>query len=267
MEGGSRRQGIFWMLTVPGHAFTPYLPGSLSWIRGQLEEGDGGFIHWQLLCAFRKKESLSGVRSLFGPYHAELSRSEAAAEYVWKEDTAIANTRFELGVRPIRRNSAIDWEGVWECAKRGDLASVPASIRVQSYRTLRLIGADFAEPVGMVRTCYCFWGRTGSGKSRDAWAAAGLSAYPKDPRTKFWCGYLDQKMVVIDEFRGGIDVGHILRWLDRYPVIVEKKGSSVCLVADTIWITSNLDPRLWYPDLDDETLNALLRRLNITHYH
>jgi len=48
---------------------------------------------------------------------------------------------------------------------------------------------------------------------------------------------------------------------------VEIKGGAVVLEAKTIWITSNLDPRLWYPDLDQDTLNALLRRLNITHFN
>lgn len=262
----SRRQGIFWCLTIPCHAYTPYLPINLQWCRGQLEVGDGGFRHWQLVCACKKKESLAGIRSLFGPYHAELSRSAAAAAYCWKEDTRVPNTQFEFGSMPIARNASHDWDRIWELAKCGDFLGVPACIRVQSYRTLCSIRADFERPVGVERSCHVYWGRTGSGKSRDAWSRGGLESYPKDPRTKFWCGYDGQENVIIDEFRGGIDVGHLLRWLDRYPVIVEKKGSSCCLKAKNIWITSNLDPRLWYPDLDNETLLALLRRLNITHY-
>lgn len=111
-----------------------------------------------------------------------------------------------------------------------------------------------------------FWGRTGSGKSRRAWQEAGWDAYPKDPRTKFWDGYRGQEHVVVDEFRGGIDVAHLLRWLDRYPVLVEIKGSSVPLTATKIWFTSNLHPRDWYPALDEDTLNALMRRIKITHF-
>jgi hypothetical protein len=109
-----------------------------------------------------------------------------------------------------------------------------------------------------------FWGLTGTGKSMRAWDEAGLMAYPKDPRTKFWCGYGSQEHVVIDEFRGGIDVSHMLRWLDRYPVIVEIKGASVVLRATHIWITSNIHPKAWYPLLDDATYEALERRLTIT---
>jgi len=111
-----------------------------------------------------------------------------------------------------------------------------------------------------------YWGRTGTGKSRRAWDEAGLDAYPKDPRTKFWCGYREHENVVIDEFRGGIDISHLLRWFDRYPVVVELKGGATCLKAKTIWITSNIHPNDWYPELDDETKSALMRRLNITHF-
>lgn len=71
---------------------------------------------------------------------------------------------------------------------------------------------------------------------------------------------------MLDEFRGGIDISHILRWTDRYPVQVEIKGSSRPLLATRIWITSNLHPSKWYPDLDPETLAALLRRLTITEF-
>jgi len=198
--------------------------------------------------------------------HAEISRSEAAASYVWKDETSVAGTRFELGSKPVCRSSRTDWEAVWELAKAGNLEAISASIRVSSYRNLRQIGADYAQPLAVERTVRVFWGGTGLGKSRLAWEEAGMDAYPKDPRTKFWCGYLGHKNVVIDEFRGDIDISHLLRWLDRYPVIVEVKGGARVLSASDIWITSNLDPRQWYPTLDDSTLGALLRRLRITHF-
>jgi len=262
-----RRQGIFWILTIPHEHFTPYLPPGVVWSKGQLELGSGGFLHWQILVAFGKKESLGSVRRMYGPYHAELSRSEAAAAYVWKDETCVAGTRFDLGAKPFRRNSKVDWETVWASAVSGDLGSVPANVRVVSYRTLRAIAADHDRPVAVLRTTKVFWGKTGTGKSRTAWEQATMEAYSKDPRSKFWCGYQSQKNVVIDEFRGGIDIAHLLRWLDRYPVRVEIKGSSRPLVAESIWITSNLNPTEWYPDSDPETVAALRRRLNITQFH
>jgi len=95
----TRRQGLYWMLTIPHHLYTPYLPPGCVWSRGQLEQGEGGFLHWQILSCFRKKISLSGMRGLYGDVHAELTRSEAAVEYVWKEDTRVDGTQFDLGQR------------------------------------------------------------------------------------------------------------------------------------------------------------------------
>ncbi len=103
---------------------------------------------------------------------------------------------------------------------------IPANVRVVNYRTIRAIGSDYSRAAGMERQCMVFWGKTGTGKSRRAWDEAGLDAYCKDPRTKFWDGYQDEENVVIDEFQGGIDISHLLRWLDRYPVRVEIKGAS-----------------------------------------
>lgn len=260
-------QGTYWLLTIPHHEFTPYLPPTVSYIKGQLEEGGTtGYLHWQLLVVFKRSVRLRHVRSIFGSSHAELSRSTAADAYVWKEDTSVAGTRFSLGKKPIRRAVSTDWENVWDCAKRGDLDQLPGDIKIRYFGNLCRIGAMYAEPAPIVRECYVFWGSTGLGKSHRAWAEAGVHAYPKIPTSKFWDGYRGHKHVVVDEFRGGIDIGHLLRWTDRYPVLVEIKGSSVVLAAEKIWITSNLNPREWYPNLDELTLNALLRRIKITHF-
>jgi len=262
-----RRQGIFWILTIPQHGFTPYLPPQCAYIVGQLERGEqSGYCHWQVMVGFKQKQSLNGVRAVFGDVHAELSRSSAADTYCQKEETRVPGTEFELGIKSFCRNSKVEWESVWSAAKSGDFSGIPANVRVVNYRTLRTISADYSETRGMERECVVFWGKTGSGKSRRAWEEAGLEAYSKDPRTKFWCGYHAQENVVIDEFRGGIDVSHLLRWLDRYPVRVEVKGSSKPLVAKKIWITSNLSPVMWYPMLDEETLAALMRRMVVTEF-
>lgn len=135
------------------------------------------------------------------------------------------------------------------------------------YNNLTKIAKDNLQPIGQQREVFVFWGKTGTGKSRRAWDEAGLGAYPKDPNTKFWDGYASHQHVVIDEYRGGININHLLRWFDRYPVIIEVKGGAHILLATKIWITSNLSPNEWYPDLDQETLAALRRRLTITHFN
>lgn len=151
-------------------------------------------------------------------------------------------------------------------AQEGKLNEIDSQVYVCHYNSLKRIAVDNMTAEAMERQVFVFWGKTGTGKSKRAWDEAGVNAYPKDPMSKFWDGYSGQEHVVIDEFRGGISISHILRWLDRYPVLVEVKGSSVVLKAKTIWITSNLQPCKWYPDLDGETLLALLRRLTIINF-
>jgi len=261
------QQGRYWMLTIPHRDFLPYhMPGT-QYLRGQLELGEGGFLHWQVLATFPKKVSASRVKNDFGQScHCELSRSEAAIEYVWKEDTRVEGTQFEFGSLAFKRNRAEDWTAIWESAKQGKLEEIPADIRVRNYRTLKQIEKDFLQPVAIEREVFVFWGAPGTGKSRRAWEEAGLSAFPKDPCTKFWDGYDGGPNVVIDEFRGDINISHILRWFDRYPVNVECKFGAVTLRAQRIWITSNVDPREWYPSVNEDSKNALLRRLNITYF-
>ena len=183
------------------------------------------------------------------------------------DETAIPDTRFEAGKTPFARQDKVDWEQVKEMAKSNRLEELPPDIYVRCYNQLKRIAMDNLKPLAIIKTVNVFWGRTGTGKSMRAWEEATITAYGKDPRTKWWCGYTGQQNVVIDEFRGDIGIAHMLRWLDRYPVSVETKGGCIPLAASTIWITSNLDPRMWYADLDSDTRDALIRRLNITHYN
>lgn len=262
-------QGRYWLATIPHYGYTTYLPPECQYIRGQLERAPStGMLHWQLIIYFDIKRTLSFVKKLFGPYHFELSRSSAVESYVWKEHTAVAGTAFELGIKSLRRNSSIDWDIIWSHAVAGRLESIPPDVRVRHYSTLRKITSDHATAMGIERQVQVFWGNTGTGKSKRAWEEAGLEAYPKDPRTKWWDGYQGHENVVIDEFDGTVDICHVLRWFDRYPVLVEIKGATVPLKANKIWITSNIDPRLWYiGKATPEQIQALMRRIQITHFN
>jgi hypothetical protein len=256
------------MLTIPYHLFVPYLPDGVQYIKGQLEKGaESNYLHWQVLLILGKQSRLSLIKKIFGDEcHAEPTRSSAAEAYVEKEDTRVEGTQFELGTKPFKRNCPKDWQDILRRAKLGDFDNIPADVYIRNYSSLKKIAVENAKPSSMERKIFVYWGDTNCGKSHRAWAEAGLEAYPKDPCTKFWDGYRDQKHVVVDEFRGSIGISHLLRWCDKYPVLVEVKGSSTVFKAEKIWITSNLHPRDWYPDLDEQTKAALLRRLEITHF-
>lgn len=260
-------QGKYWIGTTRHEDFllpSP-LPRNVLWAKGQQEQGQGGFLHWQWVVLFTRSVRLGAVTNLFKG-HWELTRSEAAVSYVWKEDTAIPGTQFEIGSLPLKRNSEKDWDKIWSAATKGDLDEIPADVRVRCYNQIKRIKGDHAQAKRIEKTVNVYWGPTLCGKSHKAFEEAGDDAYTKDPKTKWWCGYRGQKHVVIDEFRGSIDIAHMLRWLDKFPCCVETKGSTEPLCCTHVWITSNLDPHYWYPDLDADTRDALIRRLKITHF-
>jgi len=125
-----------------------------------------------------------------------------------------------------------------------------------------------------------FFGGPGVGKSRKAHEEL-PKAYVKDPRTKWWNGYLFERDVIIDDFGpGGIDINHLLRWFDRYKCLVESKGSMLPLYACNFIVTSNFLPCDIYKGSvyrfegntsassveDHPQLPALMRRITIVNF-
>jgi len=251
------------------HWSPPYWPPGIDYLVGQLECGESGYVHWQLVAHTSSKQRVSWFASHFGcggRSHWEPTRSAAALDYVAKTHTSVSGFSISFGRPPFNRASATDWAAVLELAKRGDFQdpSIPSDVLIRHYPALKMIAKDFCVPVALERTVLVFWGPTGVGKSRRAWAEAGLDAYPKDPMSKYWDGYRGQENVVIDEFRGDISISHVLRWFDRYPVIVEAKHGALALKATKIWVTSNLSPLDWYRGkVGQETIDALMRRLEV----
>jgi hypothetical protein len=81
-------KAVYWLLTIPHNDFTPFLHSGVQYIRGQLELGsDTGYLHWQILVVLKSQQRLSAIKTLYGTScHAEPSRSEAADDYVWKDE-------------------------------------------------------------------------------------------------------------------------------------------------------------------------------------
>lgn len=92
-------QGRYWILTIPFASWSvpETLPDKIKYLKGQQEIGESGYHHWQLLCCSEKMR-LNALKALFCTQaHIELTRSEAADQYVWKEDTRVEGSQFELG--------------------------------------------------------------------------------------------------------------------------------------------------------------------------
>lgn len=269
MGSNKGRQATWWILTIPRASFSPDdpLPPGVRYITGQCETAPTtGYEHWQICVNFYKKIRLGGVKAIFQGAHCEPTLGESAEyalTYCHKEETRIEGTEFSAGTKPINRARSTDWAIVLEAARHGRFTEIPGDIQIRYYGNLRRIMVDNLKPIGIAKEVIVYYGKTGTGKSTRAWQEAGLDAFPKDPLTKWWDSYQGQPHIVIDEFRGILSISHLLRWFDCFPFIMETKGSCAPPLFTRIWITSNLHPREWYPDIDPGTYDALRRRLRI----
>lgn len=93
-------QGKYWILTHfrpdiaydrscdLGDAF--WTSKDICYSKGQLEEcGVTGRLHWQFIICLNRKSRLGGIKTKLGnDIHAELTRSDACRDYVWKDETS-----------------------------------------------------------------------------------------------------------------------------------------------------------------------------------
>ena len=268
---GNTKQYRYWILTIPSkswHAPIELQP-PIQYIKGQLELGEGGYEHYQLVCCFTKQVSLSDCkRSFTNDAHAEPSRSSAANQYVCKDETSVPGSQFELGELPLKRNSKTDWEIILKKAKENKIDEIDADIVIHSYNNLKKIAFDYSRPeVRGVQEVKLYWGETNTGKTRRVYDEVSDRFYIKPSSTKWWTGYNGEEDVIIDEFDGQIGITHLLVWFDRYPASVETKNGHTYLRTRRFWVTSNKPIEEWYPYASDEQVKALRRRFtSVIHF-
>ena len=103
-------------------------------------------------------------------------------------------------------------------------------------------------------------GRTGIGKSRYC-----AENYPNafwKRKGDWWDGYDGHDIVIIDEFYGWLPLDTMLGLMDRYPLMVDTKGSAVEFQAKTLCITSNITWDKWYDWKNNDIKDAFLRRID-----
>lgn len=268
-----QKQGIYWIVTLScrEHAAQPQLEDSdkLQWLLGQKEIGEGGYEHWQFVCSFKTKQRLAAVKKVWRTAHFELCRSVAAEAYVTKEETRVPGSEFELGEKALKANSKVDWAKQKAFAVLGDLDSIDAGVYIRNYSSLRRIATEHLRPKYRGKQeVNVYWGVSGSGKTHRVFQEAGEVFYIKSSTTKWFDSYRGEENIIMDEFTGTMDIVHLLKWLDSYPLTVEVKGGQVVLNSKKWWITSNINPDEWYQGkATDEQCAALRRRMtNVVHY-
>lgn len=244
------------------------------WIVGK-EVGDGGTPHLQGFGSFRRRLTLRNIRDLLGTrYHFEGANGSAGQNrtYCSKGGDFREGGNIPEAHKPKKRDElAREFRAAYGRGNTGLVAFAdanPGTFYYSGYNLLRntqLLIQPIHRPDIRVRW---IWGPPGSGKSRFAHEEF-PEAYIKDPRTKWWNGYLHEDHVIIDDFGpNGIDMNHLLRWFDRYKCVVESKGGMLALHATKFIVTSNFHPEDCFKDKEGvlhPQMDALYRRIEIIY--
>ncbi len=224
----------------------------------QTEKGETGTVHYQGYVEFRKAVEWSTVKKVFGDrIHIEASRGSANANirYCTKLEG-----RYE-------GDETICIHGKWGKAKKSG-NDIYAAIRIVNGAKLKDVVND--HPLFVLKNkskiesmiayvkgprkelprMIIYYGKTGVGKSRMVMEKFGDSAYwvpPPDSGKVWFGGYCGQDIAVFDDFHAHwFQLTHLLRIMDRYPLLVAPKGGQVPFNSGTMIFTSNVDPKDWY---------------------
>lgn len=236
------------------------------------EKGDSGTPHLQGYIQLDKRLTIGKIGKMF-PWHVEPTRGTPtqASVYCKKEGDYV-----ELGELSTPDKGKREREGRWteilQLAKKGKFEHIELnypSEYIRNLRSLHQIRVENLPEIAEEKTCLWIYGKPGTGKSLFSFDFDRDSSYAKTAN-KWWDGYKGHNTIILDDL--GIDhrvLGyHLKRWADRYPCVLEVKGTALMAAYHNFIVTSNYSVNDIFDD--DEMKNAILRRfimINCEKYH
>lgn len=230
--------------------------------------------HLQGYVQFKHQKTMSSVKRFLGSkrYHLEPAKGNAQQNitYCSKEDTNpfIFGTP-RLGKGKGKRN---DLTAIKDLVKQ---SSIPQLIEDNLLRNTQQV--KFAETCNLHQQQHrseyphveWIYGSTMTLKSHQIYKDHDANDIHKQTSSnKFWCGYENQPVVILDDIRADFAKFHeLLTLLDKYPHKVEVKCSHRKFNSSTIYITSPYSPEEMYANKTSEALEQLYRRIDVISHH
>ena len=251
-------------------SFIPEFIDKFTYMVFQKERGDLGTEHYQIYVQLSRAQRLSYITKLIPGTHWEIQKgtNEQARDYCMKEESRI-EPYVEYGeFKPSggKHGQRTDLEGVIELVRqkrpREEYAFTPTYVKYyRGLEAIRLIAVPPYEHEDVRGEWY--HGASGTGKSRKAFQDHPLAF--RKAQNKWWDGYDNQDVVIIDDLDTAT-LGHYLKiWGDRYPCTGEIKCGTVQLVHKKLIITSNYSISELF-SLEPKMIDPLLRRFKSTFF-
>lgn len=228
------------------------------------EVGEQGTPHLQGYTYFKNARTLNSVnKMLCKKAHIEPARGNAQQNF---EYCSKSGNYFEEGTMP-KQGRRIDLEEISNMIKGGKPINEICEEKTETFiryyrgieRAIELHQKDRnpnEEP-----TVYWFYGKSGIGKTSGAIKLSPDSYYIKK-NNKWWNGYNQQRLIIIDEFvKSKWDFEDLLQVLDRYPYSGETKGGYVKINSPLIVLTSILPPERIFNQIEYKQIHRRVKNI------
>ncbi|KAK3253587.1 hypothetical protein CYMTET_37169 [Cymbomonas tetramitiformis] len=231
-----------------------------------------GTPHLQGMVCFKNAISLKSVRKKLPGCDVRIMISlEGSLDYVGKEGDVT-----ERGEKPMSQDEKgkageAYWQEIRLAAEEGRDDDIPEQVRFNNYKAVEHHREKALKRRHLANTeeqMLWYYGETRTGKSQKA-RTDHPTAYLKNCN-KWWCGYEDDKVVIIEDFDKKHDMLiHFLKiWADRYPFLAEIKCGSRKIRPELIIVTSNYHPRdIWVAKQDLEPILERFKCVKFSKLH
>lgn len=236
----------------------------------QLEVGSEGTEHIQATVEFKSPIRFSTLKKIFGK-SAHLEKRRGSARQAWdyctkKETRKIGSLPYMSGKEPSKTRE-VQGKLVIDMIK-SDMTNVEIINEdsslwkdVQKINELRqeIKLSPYKTNLRDLRVYY-LWGATGVGKSHSVFDFDNRAYRITDPKHPF-DGYIDHSVIVFEDWSPhDYKLTTMLRWMDVYPLTLPARYYSRIAAFDTIFFTTNFDPKYLYRDTSDSANRASFHR-------
>lgn len=233
-------------------ALNPELWPHMRYCIWQLELSESGREHYQGYVEFGQPKRMAALHKMDGlegaHFEPRKGTRDQARDYCRKTETRIDGP-WEIGDWTAGITDKIDHFAMKELIKDGksdkEIFEDHPHFYLRYHQVLPKVRMMYAEKRSWKTHVTLLYGTPGCGKTKAAEALV-PNAYWKQPHTKWWDGYNGTDDVVIDDFKGWIPYTQLLRIMDRYPLMVEVKGSNLNFNPLKLVITCSTLPWTWY---------------------